>query len=98
MILVRRIVGDSMLPGLRPGRVVVGVRSWCPYRDGDIIVLFHDGREKIKRISRVEDGQVYVLGDNPDCSTDSRHFGWLSASVIKAKVVWPRFSSRLTRH
>jgi hypothetical protein len=46
--------------------------------------------EKIKRIERHEGDLVYLLGDNPAESTDSRTLGWLPAKTILAKVVWPK--------
>jgi nickel-type superoxide dismutase maturation protease len=90
MILVRRVVGESMLPILAPGKIVLGVSGRRAYRSGDVVIVLHDDREKIKRIARVKDSRIYVVGDNPSHSTDSRHFGWLPVSVIQARVVWPR--------
>ena len=92
MIIIRRIVGDSMLPGLPPGKIVVGLRRNRRTRQlkpGKVVIIHHNGIEKIKRIAQVKDGQVYVLGDNLLDSKDSRHFGWLDASSIKALIVWP---------
>jgi nickel-type superoxide dismutase maturation protease len=90
MILVRRVVGESMLPILSPGKIILGVSRRRAYRSGDVVIVLHDDREKIKRIARVKDSQIYVVGDNPSHSTDSRHFGWLPISAIQARVVWPR--------
>jgi nickel-type superoxide dismutase maturation protease len=89
MFLLRRVVGDSMLPGLPADRLVVAVRTRRP-REGQVVFVRHDGREKMKRVQKVSDGQVFLLGDNPDKSTDSRHFGWLPTEVVFARVVWPR--------
>ena len=74
-----------MLPALRPGTVVFVVR---PYRlqRGDIVVVAHDGLEKIKRVADIQDGKVFVQGDNPSASTDSRHFGWLPTRLVIAKL------------
>ena len=77
-----------MLPTLVPGRVVVGVRCRT-YRLGDIIIVRHDGMEKIKRIANIKGGLLYIHGDNAASSTDSRHFGWLPRKEILAKVIWP---------
>lgn len=89
MIYIRRIVGDSMLPGLYPGSLVVGVSS-RRRRIGDVVMLRHNGTEKIKRLAKIRPDQVYVVGDNPGSSTDSRDFGWLPQEVIFARIVWPR--------
>jgi hypothetical protein len=33
---------------------------------------------------------MYVLGDNPLTSTDSRVFGWVEGKSVRAKIIWPR--------
>lgn len=92
MLLIRRVVGDSMLPALPAERLIIAVR--LHYKPGDVVVVRHDGREKIKRVHSMQDGQVFLLGDNPPESTDSRHFGWLPKEVIVGKVVWPRIAKQ----
>jgi phage repressor protein C with HTH and peptisase S24 domain len=77
-----------MLPGLRDGQLVVG-RVTRELRPGDVVIVSHQGLEKIKRIERQQGDLVYLLGDNPGKSTDSRSFGWVQAKTIIAKVVWP---------
>ena len=57
---------------------------------GDVVIVSHNGIEKIKRIERQQGDLIYLLGDNPSASTDSRDFGWLPAKTIIAKVVWPK--------
>jgi len=94
MILLRRVAGGSMLPALRPGQVVVAIRATRrlvrPSQVGQIVIIRHDGLDKIKRVSQVRDDRIFVVGDNPEHSTDSRHFGWLPAASIRGRVVWPR--------
>lgn len=90
MIYVRRIVGTSMLPTYDEGQLVVAVRPLRKVRLHDIVIFLHDGREKIKRITELGDTRIYVRGDNPRHSTDSRHFGWIEKRHIKGRVVWPR--------
>lgn len=77
-----------MLPGLAPGQLVVG-RVTRELRPGDVVIVSHQGLEKIKRVERQQGDLVYLLGDNPGKSTDSRSFGWVQAKTIIAKVVWP---------
>ncbi len=77
-----------MLPTLRPGQLVVG-RSTRELKPGDIVIVSHGGKEKIKRIERQQGDLIYLLGDNSGASTDSRDFGWVQAKAIIAKVVWP---------
>lgn len=88
LFMVRRIVGASMLPYFQPGRIVLGWRA-KRIRSGDVVIVMHDGLEKIKRVDRVRGDKLYVLGDNADASTDSRQFGWLPMASVKARVVWP---------
>ena len=88
------ISGESMLPTLRPGDFVIVDRrphkDWRPSR-GDI-VLARDPRERertlVKRVSRCEEGDAWLLGDNPDSSTDSRTFGALPREYILGEVRW----------
>jgi phage repressor protein C with HTH and peptisase S24 domain len=77
-----------MSPTLPPGRLVVFVVG-RPKIDG-VVMLQHEGREKIKRLALARAGRIYVTGDNPPMSTDSRDFGWLPAETIIAKLLWPR--------
>lgn len=59
-------------------------------RPHDVIIIAHDGIEKIKRVEHVRAQEVYVLGDNAVASTDSRDFGWLPTESVRGKVLWPR--------
>jgi phage repressor protein C with HTH and peptisase S24 domain len=80
-------VGDSMAPTLAAGTVVVGVRP-RGIKLGDIVVVWHDGLDKIKRVKDITLDRVFIVGDNPAESTDSRHFGWIPRDTIIARVVW----------
>ena len=82
-----------MAPRLRPGMLVVATGCYSKVQVGDIVIISHDGLEKIKRISDIKDDKIYILGDNLDASTDSRHFGWLARSSVLAKVIWPNHIS-----
>ncbi|MGH7158338.1 MAG: S26 family signal peptidase [Candidatus Saccharimonadales bacterium] len=84
------MVGASMLPTLRAGQVVVGVRLMGRAKPGMVVIARHNGLEKIKRVRQVRGGLVELRGDNSDESTDSRTFGLLPHSAILARVVWPR--------
>ncbi len=86
-LVLRRVEGTSMLPALPEGKLVVAIRWYRRLRVGDIVIFEHAGLEKIKRITKMKSGNVYVTGTNPAHSTDSRHFGWLNTEDIKAKVL-----------
>ncbi len=90
MILLRRVVGMSMAPTLKPGQIVVALKWPSRPQVGSVVIIWHDGREKIKRIQAIEREGVFVVGDNPDGSVDSRQFGHVPPHAIKAKVIWPR--------
>lgn len=76
LFLVRRVRGQSMLPALAPGTLIVALRP-RRLRVGDVVVVRHDGQEKIKRIAKLDEQRVFLLGDNEQLSTDSRDFGWV---------------------
>ena len=84
-----------MLPTFRPGQLVVAAAPVRSVSVGDIVMIRHDGQEKIKRVAQLRaDNELYVLGDNPLASTDSRSFGWLPVTMVRAKIIWPRRISR----
>ncbi|HEY1645522.1 MAG TPA: S26 family signal peptidase [Candidatus Saccharimonadales bacterium] len=88
-MLVRRVVGDSMLPTLRSNQLVMAFSRVKPSL-GNLVIVKYDGKEIIKRLTKIEPGKLYITGDNPNSSSDSRHFGWVSQSDLIATVIWPR--------
>lgn len=56
----------------------------------DIISLVPQPVGLIQLYSRVPPGYYMVLGDNPDASRDSRHFGFIPHSSIRGKVIGKR--------
>jgi signal peptidase I len=90
--------GGSMTPTLRPGdRVLVDLwtyRHRAP-RPGEVVLLSGPGDlPLVKRVSRVDrrNGTVWVVGDRPMASVDSRAFGALPLERIRGRVVyrfWP---------
>jgi phage repressor protein C with HTH and peptisase S24 domain len=88
--MIRRIVGDSMSPALASGQIIIASSLFINPRPGQVLIFYHDGKEKIKRVESVMDNRIFFIGDNPDCSTDSRYFGWVDNEHVLAKVIWPK--------
>ena len=82
--------GKSMNPTLKDGEVVLVDRN-AAIEVGDIVVAKHPSEqtsEVVKRIERInERGNYFLVGDNPEDSNDSRHFGAVTKDYIKGKVV-----------
>ena len=95
----------SMEPTLKTGSLILGVRVWRDIRKRDIIVFRHNKEYLVKRVEAVggdlierngedlvvPEGGFYVLGDNGQCSWDSRYWDdpFVPESAIVAKV-WLR--------
>lgn len=81
------VAGPSMSPTLRHGDVVLVVWG-ARVRTGDLaVVRGPGGLPLVKRAVRHEAGGWWVLGDNPDGSTDSRHFGVVAPDDVLGRVV-----------
>ena len=84
-----RVEGDSMLPTLKDGDEVL-VRASKTYQIGDLVVDKHPFKITpiIKRITKFSTcGKLFLSGDNPDESKDSRSFGEIPEKDILGKVV-----------
>ncbi len=92
ILFVRRVVGKSMAPRLRAGKLVFATPLRRRLKPGQVVILQHHGKEKIKRIERInrDKGQLFVIGDNLAASSDSRHFGWITQKAVRGRVIWPR--------
>ena len=84
-----------MAPTLRDGDQALGwLRTPAALRIGDVVIVELPGRPlSVKRVARVlADGSVWVEGDNPDGSTDSRELGPVRREQVRGRViarVWP---------
>ena len=91
------VTGPSMAPALRHGDVLLvhsTRRGRVPKVGAVVVVALPDRPLAVKRLRQVEpDGRIWVEGDNPFGSTDSRDLGALPAAAIQARVLvrrWPK--------
>lgn len=91
-LLIRRVRNASMAPKLRPGQWVVATALFRRLRPGQVVIVERENKELIKRIERIEDGKLFVIGDNLERSMDSRQFGWLDQSEVVARVLRPNMA------
>lgn len=85
-LIVRRVVGHSMEPTLRPGRIVFA-SPLLSTGNQDVVVARVDGKDVIKRVSKVSATHIRLVGDNAGHSRDSRVFGEVSREVVLGKVL-----------
>jgi mitochondrial inner membrane protease subunit 2 len=96
------VAGASMRPTLEPGDWAIAVRA-RRLRRGDVVIVEHPDRvafELVKRVTHLPgdvspDGlglvdRVWVEGDDPEGSSDSRTFGPLPPGLVRGRVwlVW----------
>lgn len=74
-----------MAPSLQPGEIVIGWQKRP--RIGALVIAAVDGREVLKRVTRVEGSSYYLVGDNRDESTDSRHYGKIPRTAILGTIM-----------
>jgi len=92
-VLVR---GPSMAPALRHGDQLLAwmLPSPRPRTGSVVLVELPDAGLVVKRLTQVRaDGALWVEGDNPFGSTDSRQVGAVAADALRGRIVarlWPR--------
>ena len=100
------ICGNSMNPTYKDDEIVWATRIFRRknLKKGDVVVVHfktvEDGQHRtvIKRITQVSDlykeRKIYIEGDNPKESYDSRMYGFIPASLVIAKILKPRRNMR----
>jgi len=93
------VEGDSMEPTFSAGDWLMG--RWANYKlsglnrikVGDVVVVERDeqpGIFYVKRVNKIrgeESAEIYLLSDN-ESGTDSRSWGWLPITAVRAKILF----------
>jgi nickel-type superoxide dismutase maturation protease len=88
------VEGESMLPEIAPGEVVVVNRLAFAFgqpRPGDILLFRHpdNGQPTVKRLAGYHEHTLMELrGDNDRFSIDSRHYGGVSTTALIGRVIF----------
>jgi nickel-type superoxide dismutase maturation protease len=91
-LLIRRVKGGSMAPKLRPGQLIIATKLFRKLHPGQVVIVERNHKQLVKRIERIEQDKVFVIGDNLNASIDSRQFGWLDRNEVVAKVFRPNLA------
>jgi nickel-type superoxide dismutase maturation protease len=91
-VFARFVVQDtSMQPVLRPGDRLL-VLKWTRPSPGQLVVCRdpeHSTQFIAKRVvRRLSNGDLFLVGDNPNVSRDSRAFGAVPRRLVVGRVVW----------
>ena len=89
------VCGNSMFPTYQDGEIVSSKRFFDrkSLKIGDVVVVkfsknfkLEGERVVIKRIAYITDNYIYLLGDNPSESYDSRYYGQVPISFVLCKL------------
>ena len=84
------VSGLSMAPALQPGDRLL-LRRARSVRPGDVVAASdprQPARPVLKRVRDVSQEGVFLLGDNPEHSTDSRQFGPVPIKSVTGKAIY----------
>ena len=93
------VEGDSMEPTYSAGDWLMGrwanykLTGWNKVSVGDVVVIERDEQPGIFYVKRIKEirgvgtdsAAIYLLSDN-EAGTDSRQWGWLPVTSIRAKI------------
>lgn len=86
-------VGRSMDPTIRDGETLIISQNKEP-KVGDIVSVHvnrqygTDAEYIVKRIAAIENGKMYLLGDNAEVSYDSRYYGYVPMDWLDGVVIY----------
>ena len=88
-----QVVGESMLPLLKPGEEILINPSAYKQSEpqiNDVVLTSHPHNAQLKIVKRVAgvrvEGSYFLIGDNQQASTDSRHWGDIDRQKIIGRV------------
>ncbi len=83
------VEGNSMSPTLKDGDAVL-INYKAKFETGDVVLANHPFKQSVKMLKRVreftENGDLFLTGDNPDESEDSRTFGVVPKNHLLGKI------------
>ena len=90
-----QVCGNSMYPTFKDGEIHLGKRltqsEKIKCKKGRIYVFrppySSDEKYVIKRLYEIEEGKYFFLGDNSDCSYDSRYYGYVDSNLVVAEII-----------
>lgn len=87
-----KIIGNSMLPGLKNGDIILINRLSYLFKKPKLndIIAARDPRDNkilIKRITKIRANKYFIQGDNKKASTDSHIFGMIEKKNIIGKII-----------
>lgn len=92
MLYIRRVVGQSMLPTLRPGQICLFVKSHR-FKDGDIVLAHADGRPVVKRAHK-KGPHWQLRGDNYQATNVYVVSPQARENKLVGRLMWPRRQSQ----
>lgn len=81
--------GTSMMSILEPGDLVLYLKTKSVKSNRIAVIQIENDEMIIKRIlytrqqHKSRDKEIYIIGDNPMSSVDSRQFGWISNKAMR---------------
>lgn len=84
-LFLRRVVGHSMEPGLKQDQLILAT-SWPRTRVGDVVIADVEGREVIKRVTKIAEDSLELTSDAPGHG----HYAQVSPRDVRGKVLLPK--------